>query len=164
MHFYPYSSLWKWERDHCKEPNLWLSCFTNKCSHEFCISHFWTVDVVDMFFIKKLTFYCWCAFRFSLSQLSQLVSGLPSDDRLAEGPVNTAVSTTSPSATACQRYYPSGTRSPGGSFSPFLSPWALVMSGRTHMGTSSVLIIFTKLCKTSGDSEICFLPLRFSRN
>lgn len=105
-----------------------------------------------------------CIARFSLSQLPQLASGLPLDDGLTKGPVNRAVSTTSPSATACQRSYPSGTRSPGDSFSPFLSPWALVMCRTTHMGTSSVLITLTKLCKTSRDPEICFLLLRFNRN
>lgn len=105
-----------------------------------------------------------CIARFSLSQLPQLASGFPLDDGLTKGPVNRAVSTTSPSATACQRSYPSGTRSPGDSFSPFLSPWALVMCRTTHMGTSSVLITLTKLCKTSRDPEICFLLLRFNRN
>lgn len=81
-----------------------------------------TLDVIDIFFIKRPTFYCWCVFPvFSFSQFPYLVSGLASNDGFTEGPVNRAITTTSPSVTACPHSHPSGIKSLCGSFSLFLS-------------------------------------------
>lgn len=81
-----------------------------------------TLDVIDMFFIKKSTFYCWCAFPvFHFFNSHTLLQDSPSNDGFPEGPVNRAITTNSPSATACQRSHPSGMRSPCGSLSLFFS-------------------------------------------
>ena len=63
--------------------------------------------------IKNPTFYCWCAFpvfpflsSHTLFQDSPLMM-----DLFTERPVNRAITTTSPSATACQRSHPSGIKS-----------------------------------------------------
>lgn len=90
-----------------------------------------TLDVTDMFFIKKSTFFVGVHFLFSFFfffQFPHLTSGLSSNDGFPEGPVNRAITTNSPSATACQRSHPSGMRSPCASLSLFLTFLSMTQS------------------------------------
>lgn len=80
-----------------------------------------TLDVIDMFFMKRPTFYCWCVFPVFPFLSSHTLFQDSSNDGFTEGPVNRAITTTSPSVTACPHSHPSGIKSLCGSFSLFLS-------------------------------------------
>lgn len=74
-----------------------------------------SLDFLDMFCVKKKnpTFYCWCPFPVfpSLSSHTLFQDSPLMMDLFTERPVNRAITTTSPSATACQRSHPSGIKS-----------------------------------------------------
>ena len=121
------------------------------------------LDILDMFWIKNPTFYCWCAFpvfpflsSHTLFQDSPLMM-----DLFTERPVNRAITTTSPSATACQRSHPSGIKS---CVVSFLIPFLLSVSRRvisvhrdiSHADSFSCQMDLWAPCN-------CLLPLRFSK-
>ena len=122
------------------------------------------LDILDMFWIKNPTFYCWCAFpvfpflsSHTLFQDSPLMM-----DLFTERPVNRAITTTSPSATACQRSHPSGIKS---CVVSFLFPFLLSVSPRvisvhrdiSHVDSFSCQMDLWAPCN-------CLLLLRFSKN
>lgn len=91
------------ERDHREKPELWLRRLTLMSVPMNFTSLIFELWTLSMFFLWKPTFPCWCAFPvFPLSVPTPRL-GTPSSDGFTEGPVNRAITTPAPSATACQR-------------------------------------------------------------